>query len=37
MLKRRDAERGSIRFVDIAAPDYSPADNSNISFEQVAL
>lgn len=34
MLKRRDAERGSIKFVDIAAPDYSPADNANISFEQ---
>lgn len=35
MLKRRDADQGHIAFVDIAAPDYDPADNAGISFEQV--
>ena len=35
MLKRRDAEQGRIAFVDIAAPDYSAANNADISYEQV--
>lgn len=33
MLRRRDAGQGRICFVDVAAPDYSPADNADISFE----
>jgi len=32
-LKRKDGHRGLIKFVDIAAEDYDPADNANIDFE----
>ena len=32
-LKRKDADRGLINFIDIAAEDYDPADNANIDFE----
>jgi predicted DCC family thiol-disulfide oxidoreductase YuxK len=32
-LKRKDADRGLINFVDIAAKNYDPADNANIDFE----
>ncbi|NJO20033.1 MAG: DUF393 domain-containing protein, partial [Spirulinaceae cyanobacterium RM2_2_10] len=31
-LQRRDAGRGLIAFVDIAAPDYEPAANGGIDF-----
>ena len=34
MLQRRDAGAGRICFVDVAAPDYDPARNAGISFEQ---
>jgi len=34
MLKRRDAGKGNIAFVDISSPDYSPPDNQNISYEK---
>lgn len=34
-LKSRDAGKGRIDFVDIAAPSYSPADNAGITYEQV--
>lgn len=33
MLQRRDAGKGRICFVDVAAPDYDPAANAGISFE----
>lgn len=36
MLRRRDAEQGRINFVDIASPEYSAANNADISYEQVA-
>jgi predicted DCC family thiol-disulfide oxidoreductase YuxK len=32
-LKRKDGDRGLIKFVDIAAEDYDPADNADIDFE----
>jgi predicted DCC family thiol-disulfide oxidoreductase YuxK len=32
-LKRKDGDRGLIKFVDIAADDYNPADNAGIDFE----
>jgi predicted DCC family thiol-disulfide oxidoreductase YuxK len=32
-LRRRDGGRGLVAFVDIAAEDYSPADNGDIDFE----
>lgn len=32
-LRRRDAGRGRVAFVDIAAEDYNPAENANIDFE----
>jgi predicted DCC family thiol-disulfide oxidoreductase YuxK len=32
-LKQRDAGRGLVAFVDIAAPDYDPAANGGIDFE----
>jgi predicted DCC family thiol-disulfide oxidoreductase YuxK len=32
-LKRKDGDRGLIKFVDIAAEDYEPTDNANIDFE----
>jgi predicted DCC family thiol-disulfide oxidoreductase YuxK len=32
-LKRKDGDRGLIKFVDIAAEDYDPAENANIDFE----
>ena len=35
MLRRRDAQQGRIKFVDIASPDYSPSENAGISYEQV--
>jgi predicted DCC family thiol-disulfide oxidoreductase YuxK len=34
MLKRRDAGKGKIAFVDIADPTYTPEANGDISFEQ---
>jgi hypothetical protein len=37
MLKRRDEGIGKILFVDIDAPDYDPAENAGISYEQVDL
>jgi len=33
-LKRKDGDRGLIKFVDIATDDYDPADNAGITFEQ---
>ena len=35
MLRRRDAGMDKIAFVDIDAPDYDPAQNAGISYEQV--
>lgn len=35
MLRRRDKEAGKIDFVDISSPQYDPAANANISYEQV--
>lgn len=35
MLQRRDKDHGRIAFVDIASPDYQPAQNAGISFEEV--
>lgn len=32
-LKRKDSDRGLIKFVDIAADSYDPADNAGIDFE----
>jgi predicted DCC family thiol-disulfide oxidoreductase YuxK len=32
-LKHKDSDRGLIKFVDIAADDYDPADNAGIDFE----
>jgi predicted DCC family thiol-disulfide oxidoreductase YuxK len=32
-LKCKDGDRGLIKFIDIAAEDYDPADNANIDFE----
>jgi predicted DCC family thiol-disulfide oxidoreductase YuxK len=32
-LKKRDADRGLVAFVDIAADDYSPEANAGITFE----
>lgn len=34
-LRRKDAGRGRIDFVDIASDDYSPAQNAGLSFETV--
>jgi predicted DCC family thiol-disulfide oxidoreductase YuxK len=33
MLRRRDAANGRIKFVDIADPAYSPADNAGIDYQ----
>ncbi len=35
MLKRRDAGVNKIAFVDIDTPEYTPAQNAGISYEQV--
>lgn len=35
MLQRRDKNHGRIAFVDIASPEYEPAQNADISFEEV--
>ena len=35
MLKRRDAGVNKIAFVDIDTPEYNPAQNAGISYEQV--
>ena len=35
MLRRRDEGVNKIEFVDIDAPDYDPAKNAGISYEQV--
>ena len=32
-LKKQDRDRGLVKFVDIIADDYTPADNVNIDFE----
>ena len=32
-LKKKDAGRGLVAFVDIADPDYDPEDNAGVSFE----
>jgi predicted DCC family thiol-disulfide oxidoreductase YuxK len=32
-LKRKDGDRGSIAFVDIAADEYNPADHGGVDFE----
>ncbi len=32
-LKKQDRDRGLVKFVDIIADDYTPADNANIDFE----
>ena len=37
MLRRRDDGVGKVEFVDIASPDYDPAANAGISFEQASL
>lgn len=34
MLRSRDAGKGNIAFVDIASPEYNPADNADITFQQ---
>ena len=34
MLRRRDEGQGKILFVDIDSPEYSPAENAGITFEQ---
>ena len=34
MLRKRDAAQGKICFVDIAAPEYDPAQHADISFQQ---
>ncbi|MDX2254916.1 MAG: DUF393 domain-containing protein [Pseudanabaenaceae cyanobacterium bins.39] len=31
-LQRQDRDRGLVKFVDIAADDYDPADNANIDY-----
>eukprot|EP00270_Netrium_digitus_P002380 TRINITY_DN12704_c0_g2_i1.p1 TRINITY_DN12704_c0_g2~~TRINITY_DN12704_c0_g2_i1.p1 ORF type:complete len:182 (+),score=23.55 TRINITY_DN12704_c0_g2_i1:94-639(+) len=36
MLRRRNEDYGSIKFVDIAAEDYSPENNMGIDFETVS-
>ena len=36
MLRRRDAGVNKIEFIDIDAPEYDPAQNAGISYEQVA-
>jgi hypothetical protein len=33
--RSKDADKGKIDFVDIASPSYNPADNNNISYQQV--
>jgi predicted DCC family thiol-disulfide oxidoreductase YuxK len=33
-LKARDADRGLVKFVDIAADDYSATENGGVSFEE---
>ena len=35
MLKKRDAGVNKIAFVDIDTPEYTPAQNAGISYEQV--
>ena len=35
MLRKRDAGVNKIAFVDIDTPDYTPAQNAGISYEQV--
>ncbi len=35
MLRRRDEGVNKIEFVDIDAPEYDPAKNAGISYEQV--
>ena len=35
MLKKRDKDQHKIGFVDISSPDYIPANNAGISYEQV--
>lgn len=35
MLRRRDAGGNKIKFVDIDAPNYDPAQNAGISYEEV--
>ncbi len=37
MLRRRDEGVGKIEFVDIASPDYDPAVNAGIPFEQASF
>ncbi len=34
MLKRRDASRGHISFVDISDPDYDPSQHAGITFQE---
>ena len=36
MLRRRDKSTGNIDFVDISSPEYVPAENAGISYEQVS-
>ena len=35
MLRKRDAQQNKIRFIDIADEAYKPAENADISYEQV--
>lgn len=35
MLRERDAGAGKIQFVDIAAPEYSPEENSGVTYSEV--
>ena len=37
MLRRRDEGVNKIEFVDIDAPEYDPAKNAGISYEQVSV
>ncbi len=37
MLRRRDEGVNKIEFVDIDAPEYDPAKNAGISYEQVGM
>ena len=37
VLRRRDAGKDNIAFVDIGSPDYDPRQNAGVSYEQALL
>ena len=37
VLRRRDAGKDKIAFVDIGSPNYDPRQNAGVSYEQVVL